>query len=90
MITQQESWKTIQLTFPVEVFSTFRQTPEEFSQALRLVAAVKWYEMGMVSQEKAAQIADVSREEFLLALSKSQISPFQYSAEEVLQEAGYA
>ena len=81
--------KAIQMTFPVEVFSTFKQTPEEFSREIRLTAAVKWYEMGVISQEKAAEIAGICREDFLLALARFRVSPFQYSVEEVLREAGY-
>ena len=45
--------------------------------------------MGIVSQEKASEIAGLGREDFLMELSKFNVSPFQYSAEEVLQEAGY-
>ena len=44
---------------------------------------------GVVSQEKAAEIAGMNREDFLLKLSRFKVSPFQYSAEEVLREAGY-
>ena len=82
--------QTIQFTLPVEIFSTFKATPEEFSRQMRLAAAVKWYEIGMISQEKAAEIADMAREDFLLALSRWRVSPFQYSADEILKEAGYA
>ena len=81
--------KTIRLTLPLGVFSALKKTPEEFAKDIRLTAAVKWYELGVVSQEKAAEIAGMSREDFLLALSKFNVSPFQYSAEEVLREAGY-
>ena len=81
--------KTISLTLPLGVFSALKKTPEKFSEDLRLTAAVKWYEMGKVFQEKAAEIAGISREDFLLALSKYKVSPFQYSAEDVLREAGY-
>jgi len=74
---------------PLGAFSALRKTPDEFTREIRLVAAVKWYEMGMISQEKASEIAGMSREDFLMELSKFNVSPFQYSAEEVLQEAGY-
>ena len=81
--------KTISLKLPLSVFSALRKTPVEFSDEIRLTAAVKWYEMGVVSQEKASEIVGMNREDFLLALSNFNVSPFQYSAEEVLQEAGY-
>jgi predicted HTH domain antitoxin len=81
--------KTISLTLPLGVFSALKKTPEEFAKDIRLTAAVKWYELGAVSQEKAAEIAGMSREDFLMELSKFNVSPFQYSAEEVLREAGY-
>ena len=45
--------------------------------------------MGTVSQEKAAEIAGMNREDFLFSLSKLKVTPFQYSAEEALTEAGY-
>ena len=74
---------------PIGVFSALRQSPDEFTRDMRLAAAVKWYEMGRVSQEKAAEIAGMNREDFLMELSKFEVSPFQYSVEEVLKEAGY-
>ncbi len=81
--------KTIRLTLPIGVFSALKKTPEEFSAEIRIVAAAKWYEMGVVSQEKAAEIAGMNREDFLFALSKLKVTPFQYSADEALLEAGY-
>ncbi len=81
--------KTITMTFPLDVFSTLKKTPNEFSKDIRLAAAAKWYEMGVVSQEKAAEIAGMCREDFIFSLSRFRVSPFQYSADEVLREAGY-
>jgi predicted HTH domain antitoxin len=51
---------------------------------LRAAAAAKWYEVGRVSQEVAAQIAGVSRSEFLNILSELKVSPMQESHEEAL------
>jgi predicted HTH domain antitoxin len=79
----------IKINFPAEIFSVFRKSPEEFRDELRLTAAVKWYEMGMISQEKAAEVAGVSREDFILSLKRYNVSPFQYTAREILNEAGY-
>ena len=48
----------------------------------------KWYELKVLSQERAAQVAGLSRAEFLDALGRFGVSPFQYGPEEVLEEAG--
>jgi predicted HTH domain antitoxin len=42
--------------------------------------------MQRVSQAKAAEIAGVSRAEFLNALVQFGVSPFQYDANEVIEE----
>ncbi len=81
---------TIQITIELnrDVFSALRQDPENFVPELRLAAAVKWYELGIVSQSKAAEIAGISRSEFLTALARYQVTPFQIDAEDLLDEIG--
>ncbi|MGL1475021.1 UPF0175 family protein, partial [Vibrio parahaemolyticus] len=44
---------------------------------MRAAAAAKWYEIGRVSQEAAAQIAGVSRSEFVSMLSDFKVPPMQ-------------
>jgi predicted HTH domain antitoxin len=53
---------------------------------MRLAAAVKWYEIGIVSQSKAVEIAGVSRHQFLEALNRFNVSPFQVTPEELAEE----
>ena len=53
---------------------------------MRLAAAVKWYETQQVSQAKAAEIAGISRAEFLTALGHFDVSPFQLTSSELIQE----
>lgn len=78
--------ETVQLSLelPQDVFSSLRQDPATFVREMRRAAAVKWYEMERVSQAKAAEIAGLSRAEFLTALAQYGISPFQYQSSEDL------
>ena len=65
---------------PDDAFGALRKSPEDFARELRLAAAVKWYELEVLSQERAAGVAGV-RAEFLEALTRFGVSPFQYGAD---------
>lgn len=74
------------MEMPEEVLATLHQAPREFIRELRIAAAVKWYELGKVSQGRGAEIAGLTRTGFIEALSQYKVSPFQYTAEEVAEE----
>lgn len=76
------------IELPRAALSALRQDPSDFVHEMRLAAAAKWYEMGLISQAKAAEIAGVSRAEFLTSLTRFGVSPFQYDADEITQEVG--
>ena len=76
----------LKIEMPEGAFSALKQDHEGLTRELRLAAAAKWYEMGIISQEKAAEIAGLSRTKFIFSLSKYGVSPFQYTVEEIREE----
>ena len=66
------------VTFDVrpEILAAVRRSPEEFTREVRLSAAVRWYRRGEISQERAAELAGMSRAEFLRALAREQVDVF--------------
>ena len=79
--------QTIEIALPDEVFLGMRKSPRELASEMRLAAAVKWFEAGMVSQGKAAEISGLSRAEFIAALGRFSVSPFQETADDILRAA---
>ncbi|MCI0420813.1 MAG: UPF0175 family protein [Acidobacteria bacterium] len=77
---------TLRIDMPEGVFSAIRKSPAEFADEMLLAAAVKWYEIGLVSQGKAAEIAGLSRTQFILSLARFGVSPFQYTADDIERE----
>jgi predicted HTH domain antitoxin len=75
------------IEIPEGALASLHKDPQAFAQELRLMAAVKWYELRLVSQGQAAEIAGLPRSEFLDALGRLGVSPFQYGADEILAEA---
>lgn len=81
-----ENSANLTLSLPRSVFAVLRQEPSQFVAEMRLAAAVKWYEMRRISQAKAAEVAGLSRAEFLTALANFDVAPFQYGADEIIAE----
>lgn len=72
------------------VLARFHQAPDTFARELRIAAAVKWYEREQLSQGRAAEVAGLSRAEFIDALARYGVSPFQDTLDELLGAAGVA
>lgn len=75
------------IEMPEEAMAALRKDPGSFASELRLAAAVKWYEMRLVSQGRAAEIAGVTRRQFMDSLERFGVSAFQYDAAELAREA---
>lgn len=71
-----EAMVNLQVPLPEEAFSALRRSPDEMVGDIRLAAAVHWYARGLISQERAAQVAGLDRTDFLLALSREGVDVF--------------
>ena len=78
--------KSYFIELPESAFSALRKEPAEFIREMKYAAVVKWYEAGLISQDKGAEIIGVSRYEFMLLLSRYHVSVIQYTPEILAQE----
>jgi predicted HTH domain antitoxin len=76
--------RTLEIEMPEDVLLAMQQDPDHFVQELRLAASVKWYEMGVLSQGKAAEAAGLSRAAFIGELARFGVSPLQETAGDIL------
>jgi len=78
---------TVKVVLPEGAFSALRVSPDEFGEELKRAAVAKWYELGTVSQGKAAEILGLSRSEFLDVISRYRVSPYQADEEDFPTQA---
>jgi len=73
----------VSIELPDELSAALHRDAAQLGTEMRLTAAVKWYEMGILSQGKAAEVAGLSRAAFISELARFDVSPVQETAEEV-------
>ena len=84
---EQENEKaTVTVEVPDSAFSALRRSPEEFAREMRVAAAIQWYHQELISQGRAADIAGLSRADFLDALFRAKVPACQITVEELKEE----
>src|SRR5437899_3015217 len=75
---QPRGWMMKQLIvqYPDDLAQAVQLTPSELAAQVRLMAALKMFELGKLSSGRAAELAGLSRVEFLEACSSYGVSPF--------------
>ncbi len=78
--------RILEIPYPEDLPKTLGATPEEFEREMKFLMAAKLYELGRISSSRAAELAGISRVEFLDNLGRYRIPPFNYSLEELERE----
>lgn len=81
---------TITLIMPEQIQHALNRTPTEMGRDVKLYAALMLFQLGKLSSGMAAQMAGVSRVEFLYLCGEYGISVFQYTPEELEAELSHA
>lgn len=76
----------ITLEIPDTSLSIRKERPEQFAHSLRIAAAVKWYELGRISQSKAAELIGCSRLELFNHLREYEVPFLQVTEIDLEQE----
>ncbi len=74
------------LEIPDTVMSVLGADPRAAAGEIRLLAAMKLFELGRLSSGAAATFAGLARVEFLAKLGQYGVSPFQAGTEELEQD----
>ncbi len=78
--------KTLMVTYPNDFELAVSTTAEEFEAQVRLMAALKMFELGKLSSGKAAELAGMSRVEFFEMCGRYRVSILNYDPEDLESE----
>jgi predicted HTH domain antitoxin len=77
------SLRQITIDIPEKVLLAEKSDEIAFGQEMRVLAVVKLYELGRLSSGRAADLAGMTRVEFLLTLGKYKVFPLLDELEEL-------
>lgn len=75
--------RQIVINVPEKILLAEKTDESAFARELRMLAAVKLYELGRLSSGRAAELAGMPRVEFLLTLGRYKVFPFEVELSEL-------
>ena len=80
--------RQIVLQIPETILLAEKTDEIAFAHEVKMLAAVKLYELGRLSSGRAAELAGISRVEFLLALSHYKVFPLEAELRDLENQNG--
>ena len=80
--------RRISVDVPESVLLTEKTDERSFAREIRMLAAVKLYELGRLSSGRAAELAGMARVEFLLTLERYKVFPLETELSDLERERG--
>ena len=77
------------LAIPDSALSALRRSPAELGREMKLAAAIHWYGRGLMSQERAAELAGMNRRDFMHALAREGVDVFVVDDDSLVRELGH-
>lgn len=76
----------VTLEVPDDALRCVGKEPAEFARHVFETAVVQWFDEGLISQGKAAELLSLSRGELFDVLWRHKVSPIQLTTEDLAEE----
>ncbi len=73
----------VKLELPEDILRSLNKTPEELTEEIKLMVAMRFFEVGKLSIGEAAKLAGMDKWTFIEELDKHKISIFNYPPKEL-------
>jgi predicted HTH domain antitoxin len=74
------------LEYPEEILISLKEDEKHFLKEVKILAAVKLYELNRLSLGKAAKLAGVDKVDFIKVLGEHKVSIFKLTKEELAKD----
>ncbi|VEN74646.1 conserved hypothetical protein [Candidatus Desulfarcum epimagneticum] len=69
--------RQVLINIPEKVLLAEKTDEKDFSREIKMLGAVKLYELGRLSSGRAAELAGMTRIEFLMSMGRYKVFPFE-------------